>query len=97
MSARHLTRTHDTDHVKHRRFEKCLTQHQGSVPADLRREISAGFELLERDGHGVSAEEQNEGQERQIRDIFTGFAHQRPAEPHTVFLIQLTPVHRREV
>lgn len=67
------------------------------IPADLCREISAGFELLEWDGHGVSAEEQDERQERQIRNIFTGFAHQNPAELHAVFLIQLTPVHSREI
>lgn len=38
-------------------------------------EVTAGLELLERDGHRVSAEEQDERQHGQIRDVFAGFAH----------------------
>lgn len=60
-------------------------------------EVTAGLELLERDGHGVSAEEQDERQHGQIRDVFAGFAHQGAAEFQALFLSQLTPVQSREV
>lgn len=60
-------------------------------------EVTAGLELLERDGHRVSAEEQDERQHGQIRDVFAGFAHQGTAESQALFLSQLTPVQSREV
>lgn len=107
ISARHLRRTREdipintTQHTSWIQTEGVFKNIKANIKriilTDLCREISAGFELLEWDGHGVSAEEQDERQERQIRNIFTGFAHQNPSELHAVFLIQLTPVHSREI
>lgn len=65
--------------------------------SNLCGEVTAGLELLERDGHGVSAEEQKERQHGQIRDVFAGFAHQGTTEPQALFLTQLIPVQSREV
>ncbi len=55
-------------------------------------EIAAELELLERNSHGVGAEEENEGHEGQVRNILTGAPHQRSSILHTLFLTQLTPV-----
>lgn len=41
----------------------------------LGRKVAAKFELLQRDSHGVGAEEQNEGHERQIWDELAGASH----------------------
>lgn len=46
-----------------------------STMSYLGREVAAGLELLEGDGHGVGPEEQDEGHEGQVRDILTGAAH----------------------
>ena len=60
-------------------------------------EVAAELELLERDGHGVRAEEEDEGHQSQIRDVFTGVPHQHTSVLHTLLLTQLTPVHVRHV
>lgn len=58
----------------------------------LGRKVAAKLELLQRDGHGVGAEEQDEGHERQIRDKLAGASHQLAAVFQTLFLAELTPV-----
>lgn len=63
----------------------------------LRREVAAELELLERNGHGVGAKEEDEGHEGQVGDILTGGPHQGAAIFLTVFLTQLTPVQVRQV
>ena len=59
----------------------------------LCREVAAELELLERNSHGVGAEEEDEGHEGKVGDILTGVPHQHTAILHTLFLTQLTPVH----
>lgn len=54
--------------------------------------VAAKFELLQRDGHGVGAEEQDEGHERQIRDKLAGASHQLATVFQTLLLAELTPV-----
>lgn len=58
----------------------------------LGRKVAAKFELLQRDGHGVGAEEQDEGHERQIGDKLAGASHQLATVFQTLFLAELTPV-----
>ncbi len=65
--------------------------------SNLCGEVTAGLELLERDSHGVSAQEQHERHHGQIRDVFAGFAHQGTTEHQALFLTQLIPVQSREV
>lgn len=55
-------------------------------------EVTAKLELLERHGHGVGAEEEDEGHEGQVRDVLAGLSHQRAAVLQTLLLAQLTPV-----
>lgn len=43
--------------------------------SNLGREVAARLKLLEWNGHGVGAEEQDEGHESQVRNILAGFAH----------------------
>lgn len=71
---------------------------KGNTPfSNLCGQVTAGLELLERDGHGVRAEEQKERHHGQIRDVFARFAHQGTAEHQALFLTQLIPVQSREV
>lgn len=58
----------------------------------LGREVAAGLELLEGDGHGVGAEEQDKRYEGQVRDVLTRVPQQGAAILHTLLLTQLTPV-----
>lgn len=59
----------------------------------LRREVAAELEFLERDSHGVGAEEEDEGHEGQVGNVLTGVPDQRTAKLHTLLLTQLTPFH----
>lgn len=54
-------------------------------------EKSAGFELLQAHGAGVCAEEQNEGHQRDIRDVFTCWSEQLTAPLHTLCAGQRHP------
>lgn len=54
--------------------------------------VVAGLELLQRHGHRVGPKKQDEGHERQVRNILTGAPHQGAAVLDTLFLTQLIPV-----
>lgn len=66
-------------------------------PSHLCREVAAELEFLERNGHGVGAEEEDEGHEGQVGNILTGLPHQHAAKLHAVFLTHLSPVEVRQV
>ena len=55
-------------------------------------EVAAELELLEGDGHGVGAEEEDEGHEGQVRHKLAGLSQQGASVLQTLLLAQLAPV-----
>lgn len=63
----------------------------------LRREVTAEFELLQGQGHGVCPEEKDEWHECQVWDELAGITKEAPTIVQTLLFAQQGPVQRCEV
>ena len=83
---------HLSPDIHHPRVWRQKKEQQNKNIRHLGGEVAAELELLEGDGHGVRAEEEDEGHEGQIGDVLAGLSHQRASVLQTLLLAQLAPV-----